>query len=116
MHVCKDCMKLGAEELAYRQEVRNIDRLLTWDGIIRRKCRAVFERYLSHQNVRVLEYANEVKEHNEQRRQELRELHEAERLEEERSDQHWAELRSEATPLDEDWNRAAEAEEEDIPF
>ena len=109
-------MKLGAEELAYRQEVRNIDRLLTWDGIIRRKCRAVFERYLSHQNVRVLEYANEVKEHNEQRRQELRELHEAERLEEERSDQHWAELRSEATPLDEDWNRAAEAEEEDIPF
>lgn len=60
MHVCKDCMKLGAEELAYRQVVRNIDRLLTWDGIIRRKCRAVLQRYLSHHNLRVLEYANKV--------------------------------------------------------
>ena len=79
-HVCKDCMKLGKQELAYRQKVRNIDRLLNWDGIIRRKNRAVFERYLSHADAGVLEYANMVKEHNEQRRRELHELREAERL------------------------------------
>ena len=35
-HLCKDCAKLGKEELAYRQEIRNIDRLLDWDGLIRR--------------------------------------------------------------------------------
>jgi len=59
-HLCRDCSKLGAEELAYRQEVRNIDRLLDWHGLIRRKTRKPFERYLSHSNPRVRAYATEV--------------------------------------------------------
>lgn len=59
-HLCKECSKLGAEELAYRQEVRNIDRLLDWDGLIRRKTRKSFQRYLSHSNPRVRAYATEV--------------------------------------------------------
>jgi hypothetical protein len=59
-HLCKECSKLGAEELAYRQEVRNIDRLLDGDGLIRRKTRKPFQRYRSHPNPRVRAYAAEV--------------------------------------------------------
>ncbi len=58
--LCKECAKLGAEELAYRQEVRNIDRLLDWDGLIRRKIRGPFQRYLAHPNPCVRAYAAEV--------------------------------------------------------
>jgi hypothetical protein len=108
-------MKLGKEELAYRQHVRNIDRLLNWDGIIRRKNRAAFERYLTHPDVRVREYANEVKEHNDQWRQELRELYEAERREEERYEQYLADLVSEDEACDEKRNRDREDLGE-IPF
>jgi hypothetical protein len=56
-HLCKQCSELGAEELAYRQEVRNIDRLLGWDGLIGRKTRNAFLRYLTHSNPRVRAYA-----------------------------------------------------------
>ena len=28
-HVCKDCARLGKEELAYRQAIRNMERLVT---------------------------------------------------------------------------------------
>lgn len=59
-HLCRECSKLGAEELAYRQEVRNIDRLLDWDGLIRRKTRKPFQRYLSHSSPRVRAYAADV--------------------------------------------------------
>ncbi len=59
-HICKDCSKLGGEELAYRQGVRDIDRLLDWDGLIRRKNRKPFERYLSHANPRIRAHASEI--------------------------------------------------------
>lgn len=96
-HLCKDCMKLGKEELAFRQQERNIDRLLTWDGMIRRGCRAAVERYLTHPDRRVREYANKVKQRNEERHQEQRELREAARQEEERLGRYWDEV----TPDDE---------------
>jgi len=39
-HVCKDCQRLGAEELAYRQAVRTIDRMIHWEtGRLKRKQR-----------------------------------------------------------------------------
>jgi uncharacterized glyoxalase superfamily protein PhnB len=59
-HLCEDCSKLGAEELAFRQAARDIDRLLDWDGLIRRKCKSAFKRYLDHANLRVRAYAAEV--------------------------------------------------------
>lgn len=60
-HLCRDCRKLGPEELAYRQAVRNIERLVTFgSGLIRRKQRAVFARYLESPNPRVRRYAEEV--------------------------------------------------------
>jgi hypothetical protein len=59
-HVCGDCAKLGKEELAYRQAVRDIDQLLDWSGLVRRKRRAAFERFLVHPDARVRLYAEEV--------------------------------------------------------
>jgi hypothetical protein len=75
-HLCRECSKLGREELEYRQRVRDIDRLLTWDGMVRRKNRKAFARFLRDANPRVREYAERVKAHNEERRAERR----AERL------------------------------------
>ncbi|MEW5849151.1 MAG: hypothetical protein AB2A00_10060 [Myxococcota bacterium] len=60
-HVCKDCSKLGAEELAYRQHVRNIEQLLHDGVFVRRRVRHVFERYLVHPDPRVRAYAEEIK-------------------------------------------------------
>lgn len=108
-------MKLGKEELAYRQHVRNIDRLMTWDGIIRRKTRAAFEPYLTHPDERVRRYANEVVEHNEQRHQALRELDEAELREEERCEQYLTELAPEDEARDETRNQDGQDLRE-IPF
>jgi len=59
-HLCKDCAHLGKEELAYRQAIRNLERLVTWEGIIPRKKRAEFRKYLEHENERVRAYAIEL--------------------------------------------------------
>lgn len=59
-HVCRDCGRLGAEELAYRQSVRDLERCLTWEGFVRRKQRASFERFLRHEDPRVREMAERV--------------------------------------------------------
>ena len=59
-HLCKECSKLGKEELAYRQAVRDIDGLLDWNGVVRRKQRKSFERFLSHPDERVRRYAEDV--------------------------------------------------------
>ena len=114
-HLCRDCKKLGKEELAYRQQERNIDRLLTWDGMIRRRCRAAFERYLAHPDPRVREYANKVKHHNEERSREWREIREAERLDEERLELYRDEVAHDDGD-DEDDRDTSAWEGEEIPF
>ena len=55
--------RLGKEELAYRQEVHNLERMLTWEGTIRRRCRQQFRSYLKHKNERVRAYALEIEAH-----------------------------------------------------
>ena len=52
-HVCRECAKLGAEELAYRQALRNLERCMTWEGIIPRKRRKSFEEFLDHKDRRI---------------------------------------------------------------
>ena len=59
-HLCRDCAKLGQEELAYRQAVRDIDRLLDQDGLVRRKHRKYFQRFLTHSDEKIRRYAEEV--------------------------------------------------------
>ncbi len=59
-HLCKECARLGKEELAYRQAVRNLERLITLGGMILRKKREQFGRYLTHKDERLRAYACEI--------------------------------------------------------
>ena len=59
-HLCKDCARLGKEELAYRQAIRNLERLVTWEGFIPRKKRMQFRKYLEHEDERVRAYARQL--------------------------------------------------------
>lgn len=60
-YVCKDCNKLGAEELAYRQAVRDIDRMIRWEtGRVKRKQRDHLAKFLQHPNERIRRYAESV--------------------------------------------------------
>lgn len=51
--LCKECAKLGSEELAYRQALRDLQRCLTGEGTIPRKRRSTFERFLQHDDERI---------------------------------------------------------------
>lgn len=51
--LCRECAKLGAEELAYRQALLNLQRCMTWEGIIPRKRRKSFERFLHDDDPRI---------------------------------------------------------------
>ena len=59
-HLCRDCSKLGADELAYRQALRNLERCMTWEGIIPRKRRKSFEQFLDHKDPRIRARAEEM--------------------------------------------------------
>lgn len=56
-HLCRDCATLGKAELNYRQAVRNLERNVTFEGIIGRKRRKSFEKFLSHPDERIRKYA-----------------------------------------------------------
>jgi uncharacterized protein (UPF0335 family) len=79
-HICRDCSKLGKEELAYRQHIRDIERMLHLDGRIRRRQREVFERFLSHPDSRVRAYVFDAKKRDEQVRAEFRAMMEADEM------------------------------------
>lgn len=59
-HLCRDCANLGSDELAYRQAVRDLERCLTWEGIIPRKRRRTFDRFLAHKDARIRAMAEEM--------------------------------------------------------
>ncbi|HWB12907.1 MAG TPA: hypothetical protein VG826_27025 [Pirellulales bacterium] len=59
-HICRDCQKLGREELTYRQQVRNIERCLTYEGTVRRKRRRFVEQFLGHDDLRLRAWADEL--------------------------------------------------------
>jgi hypothetical protein len=59
-HLCKECSKLGEPELRYRQDLRNLERLVTEEGIIGRKKRKAFNRFLEHHDPRIRRYAEEL--------------------------------------------------------
>ena len=125
-HLCKDCSKLGKAELAFRQRVKNIDCTLDFGGRVRRNRRAELERYLSHEDQRVREYAAEVQQLAKERRRALRESLDVEELEGERfieASDSTAEVDPDPWLLDEpalessDEERTVSDEEfEDIPF
>jgi hypothetical protein len=59
-HLCKECARLGKDELAFRQAIRNLERLLTWDGRIARRNLEQFRKYLHHKDERVRAYAQQI--------------------------------------------------------
>ena len=59
-HLCRDCERLGAAELAFRQGQRAVDRLVSPFGTIPRRNREAFDRFLRHRNLRLRAYAHEV--------------------------------------------------------
>jgi len=81
-HLCRECAKLGKEELAYRQAARDIDRLLAWDGLLRRNQRKSVEKFLSHPDERVRQYADQAVRHDAEARAEARVALAEERTEE----------------------------------
>jgi hypothetical protein len=95
-HVCRDCARLGREELDYRQHVRDIENTLGWDGGIRRQQRKAFERYLEHPNPRVRAFAVQIQHRGENVREGYRVRMEADALLEE-------ELASCRPPSPEEW-------------
>jgi hypothetical protein len=59
-HLCKNCSRLGTSELQHRQDRRNLERLVTWEGVIGRKKRKAFNRFLEHPDPRIRRYAEEL--------------------------------------------------------
>jgi hypothetical protein len=59
-HICRECARLGGDELEYRQAQRNLERAVTWEGLIRRRQRHVIEAYRSHDNARVRELVEQI--------------------------------------------------------
>ena len=73
-HVCNACARLGADELAYRQALRNLERCMDINNRIPRKYRASFDRFLTHKDPRIRAAAREMQELDAQTRAEWSEL------------------------------------------
>jgi hypothetical protein len=84
-HLCKECSKLGREELDRRQAVRDIERLVDpFRGVVPRRHRAAFQRFLAHPDERVRRHAEQIAADAARVREALRREREAEAEAEER--------------------------------
>ena len=110
-HLCKDCARLGKEELAYRQAIRNLERLVTWEGLIPRKKRKQFRKYLEHEDERVRTYAREIEAADASAREEQRLHQDADEL------LGGLEAEEDVLPLETDSSSTSGLEDDmDIPF
>jgi hypothetical protein len=73
-HLCKDCSRLDRSELQYRRDLGNLERLVTWEGIIGRKKQKAFKRFLEHPDPRIRRYAEELATRDVEARSRLRNL------------------------------------------
>jgi hypothetical protein len=73
-HLCKSCKQLGKEELEFRSELNNLERCMTWEGIVPRKRRKTFNRFLNSENPRILAVAEAMAEEDRRERQLMNEL------------------------------------------
>ena len=121
-HLCKDCGRLDKNELAYRQAERDLGRLISFDGVIRRRQRAAVERFLGHANPRVRDRAREVIVHSDRelqhRREERRQMLEAKEGygSATRIVNRDGELSATLDPMEHDESESAYLDEEEIPF
>lgn len=73
-HLCRQCARLGGEELQYRQAVRNMERCVSLDGRVFRKRRKQFETFLHHENPRIRAAAEEIVAHSHGVQEEWRQI------------------------------------------
>ena len=114
--VCRHCSKLGSAEIAFGQHARDIDRLLTFDGLVRRTHQSAFEKYLVHADSRVRAYAVRVKQRDEVRRQELRAMWAEIQAEEAAYEESMLEVDAEADVCEGDQEPTGRDEDDEIPF
>ena len=102
-HLCRDCSKLGREELNYRQAVRDLERIVDPSrGVIPRRHRAAFERFLAHANERVRRCAEKIAAEDARAREALRQEREAEAEADERREELQAHPSEEESPGEDD--------------
>ena len=116
-HFCRDCSRLGASELQHRQALRNLERLVTWEGVIGRKKRKAFNRFLEHPDPRIRRRAEELSARDIEARDLLRYLQHEDYCEPENNH---VEFESEAVGADPEdlccQNETDELDVDDIPF
>lgn len=88
-HLCKACARLGVEELAYRQALRNLERCIAMSFTIPRKYRESFNRFLRHQDPRIRAAACQMQELDAQTRAKWREMRRQEQELEDRMREAW---------------------------
>jgi hypothetical protein len=103
--------------LQYRQDLRNLDRLVTWEGIIGRKKRKAFNRFLEHPDPRIRRYAEELAGQDVKDRSRLRFLEDEDYCEPEDDPFEFESTAVGASPEDSSsQNKINEPNDDDIPF
>jgi hypothetical protein len=97
-HLCKACARLGAEELAYRQALRNLERCMDMSTTIPRKHRTSFNRFLTHKDPRIRAVAREMEERDVHARAKWREMRRQELELEDLTLETWAYAEASAAP------------------
>lgn len=115
-HLCKDCSKLDTSELQHRQDLRTLERLVTWEGIIGRKKRKAFSRFLEHHDSRIRRYAEELDALDRKARVTLRYPGEADFYELDGGRFEVEAVAEEENPQDLSSQNGTNAAEDDIPF
>ncbi|MFK7828129.1 MAG: tetratricopeptide repeat protein [Oligoflexales bacterium] len=59
-NICNKCLFLNKEDIHYRQVIRNINRLITFDGHIEPKNTKALSNFAIHKNPRIKDYANKI--------------------------------------------------------
>ncbi len=89
-HLCKACARLGTEELAYRQALRNLERCMGMNPTIPRGHRDSFTSFLTHQDPRIRAVARQMQELDARTRAEWQEMRQQEQELEDRMLEAWS--------------------------
>jgi hypothetical protein len=114
-HLCKDCARLGAEEVNYRQALRNLEHCMGQSTTIPRQHRESFNRFLTHQDPRIRAAAREMEALDAQTRAEWRELCRQEQELEDRMLETW-ECIGAVEPGIDDLTDTKDKYDDEIPF
>ena len=71
-HLCKECQRLPIAEREFRDAENNLERCMTWEGIIPKKRRRQFETFLLHPDARIRAIAAQMKREDETTRRHMR--------------------------------------------